>query len=351
MGREAQKEVAAVVGLCSFAASACGRQLARLKAFAPSSGHTSGGNALAVGRVEQHDARHLAGGHALQRVATAQLQGTGHTRALGVALGKVDHAVRHIAAKDRCSGGVFHGACFVFQALPHMRLEGHQFFKTKTALAARGNAAGDLGGLNGDGAAAAAGVVQRGGGVPTAGSNHGCSQSFLERRIAFVGTPATLEQRLAGGVDVQRDVLACQVSVDAHIGPGGFHAGALAALGSEAVGHSILDFERGKVQALERTVLRGDLDLEGLLGREPDFPGHIAGGFVQIGFAAVGGVRELHQHALRQSAVQVQAHGFAPAGVDHHAAAASHQVVPGQASEVVYLIGQKFFNPCGAGHE
>ncbi len=62
-------------------------------------------------------------------------------------------------------------------------------------------------------------------------------------------------------------------------------------------------------------------------------------------------MRELYQYTLCQAAVQVQAHGFAPAGVDHHAATPREQVVTGQAREVVYLIGQKFFNPCGAGHE
>lgn len=33
-------------------------------------------------------------------IATAQLHGTGHARALGVALGKVHHAVGHITAKN-----------------------------------------------------------------------------------------------------------------------------------------------------------------------------------------------------------------------------------------------------------
>jgi hypothetical protein len=135
-------------------------------------------------------------------------------------------------------------------------------------------------------------------------------------------------------------VLTREVGIDARIGPLGFHAGALTAFGTKAVGHRVLDLEGGKVQALERAVLRGDLDLESLFRREPDFPGHLAGGLVEIGLAAVGRVRELHQHALRQAAMQVQAHGIAPAGVDHHTAATGQQVVAGQAGEVVHLVGQ-----------
>jgi hypothetical protein len=60
---------------------------------------TGGGNALAVGRVQQHHAGLLARRHALQGIATTQLHGVGHAGALGVALGKIDHAVGHITAK------------------------------------------------------------------------------------------------------------------------------------------------------------------------------------------------------------------------------------------------------------
>jgi hypothetical protein len=63
-------------------------------------GHTGGGNALAVGGVEQHDAGAFARGHALQGIAATELDDMRHPGALGVALGKVNHAVRHVAAKN-----------------------------------------------------------------------------------------------------------------------------------------------------------------------------------------------------------------------------------------------------------
>jgi hypothetical protein len=48
--------------------------------------------------VEQQNAGNVGGRHALQGVAAAELHHVGHARAFGVALGKVDHAVRHVAA-------------------------------------------------------------------------------------------------------------------------------------------------------------------------------------------------------------------------------------------------------------
>jgi hypothetical protein len=68
-------------------------------------------------------------------------------------------------------------------------------------------------------------------------------------------------------------------------------------------------------------------------------------------FVAVVGHRQLHQHALRQAAVQVDAHGIAPRGAGHHTTAARHQVVAREAGDGVHFVGQKALNASGAGHE
>jgi hypothetical protein len=60
---------------------------------------------------------------------------------------------------------------------------------------------------------------------------------------------------------------------------------------------------------------------------EPDLPGHGAGGFVQVALAAVARERQLHQHALRQAAVQVELHHIAPGRARQHAAAVCQQVL------------------------
>ncbi len=95
--------------------------------------------------------------------------------------------------------------------------------------------------------------------------------------------------------------------VNAGIWPLGVDIGADAGFEAEAVGNRIFDFERCKIERLQRAVLRGDLDFEAFFGGEPNLPGHIAGGFVQILLVAVLAHMQLHQHALAQAAVEVQA--------------------------------------------
>jgi hypothetical protein len=84
-----------------------------------------------------------------------------HARALGVALGKVHHPVRHIAAEDRRCRGMLRRLGLCFHRTPDMGLVGQQFLEAEAPPRAGRDAAGDLRGLDGDGAAAAAGVVQR----------------------------------------------------------------------------------------------------------------------------------------------------------------------------------------------
>jgi hypothetical protein len=120
-----------------------------------------------------------------------------------------------------------------------------------------------------------------------------------------------------------------------------------ATLVAKAVADRVLDLERREVQALERTVLGRDLDLDGLLRREPDFPGDLAGRGVQVVFAAVAPVPELHQHPLRQAAVQVELEGVAPRGLQRHAGAPLlHRRLAGDARD---LGGQVVLHASGAG--
>ena len=306
------------------------RRLAPARGRARHTGHL---DALAIRWIQQHHPWAVTGRHALQGVATAQHQGVGNAGAVGVALGKVDHAKGHIAAKHRGTRCHLGGAGLVAQTIPHMGLIGQQFFKRKAAHQARRHVASDGGRLNGNGAAATTRVVQgqallhaadrrRGAGcftrgadewhAPTAGGQHGRGQGFFQRRITFVHAPAAFEQGLARGIDVQRHVVAGEVGVQAHIGPLGVDAGALAAFGTEAIGHRVFDAQGGKVQAFERAVLGRDLDFEAVLWREPSLPRHRMGTGVHIVLMPIRGVRELHQHPHGQAAVQVELHGHAP---------------------------------------
>jgi hypothetical protein len=92
-------------------------------------------------------------------------------------------------------------------------------------------------------------------------------------------------------------------------------------------------------------------DLEALAWGEPDFPGHAAGQFVKVVFAAIGPVRQLYQHALRKAAVQVEQQRIAPGGAQQHATAPGEQVLTRQAGGTVGLIGQKALDASGAGQK
>ena len=101
-GQALEELVAGIDVARGLAFGALVRQRAALKGLAPArlvSGHAGGGDALAVGRVQQHHAGVVRRRQALQRIAAAQLHSLRHAGALGVALGKVNHAVRDVAAE------------------------------------------------------------------------------------------------------------------------------------------------------------------------------------------------------------------------------------------------------------
>ena len=103
-----------------------------------------------------------------------------------------------------------------------------------------------------------------------------------------------------------------QVRKDACIGPLRVDIGAHACFVAKAISNRIFDFERCKVQTFQRAVLRGDVYFETLLRREPQLPRHIGGDVIQILFLTIGRVRQLDQHPLCQTAVQIQQQSIAP---------------------------------------
>ena len=139
---------------------------------------------------------------------------------------------------------------------------------------------------------------------------------------ARVFAPAAFEQGFTGGVDIQGALVGGQVRKDAHIGPAGIDIRPYA-MGfiAKAVADRVFDFEGRKVQRGQRAVLRRHFYFDALLGCKPNFPGYGGGGTVQILFAAVVGLRELHHHALCQAAMQIEQQHRAPRALQHHAAA------------------------------
>jgi hypothetical protein len=108
-----------------------------------------------------------------------------HAGALGIALGEVDHAVGHIAAEDRRARRGLGGPGLAEQGVPDMGLEGQQLLEGEAALRPGGHAAGHLRGLDGDGAAAAAGSY-RGSGDSPSGSQP-LAAIMAAARVSFSG--------------------------------------------------------------------------------------------------------------------------------------------------------------------
>ena len=98
-------------------------------------------------------------------------------------------------------------------------------------------------------------------------------------------------------------------------------------------------------------MLRGDFNLEGFFGREPQLPRHLTRRAVQVFFLAVHRVRELDQHALRQTAVQVELQHIAPRGAHHHTRTKNTQVVVAHARDATHFLGQIGFDACRTGQE
>ena len=82
----------------------------------------------------------------------------------------------------------------------------------------------------------------------------------------------------------------------AHIGALGIDIRAHTGLVTKTIGHRVFHPQGGEVQAFQGTVLGGDFDPKALLSGEPHFPGHGAGGVVNIFLVGIGLVRQLNQH-------------------------------------------------------
>jgi hypothetical protein len=205
------------------------------------------------------------------------------------------------------------------------RGEGREALEGEAAPQARRDAAGDLRRLDGDRARAAARVVQRAAllrrAAPAGRGEHRGGERLLQRRIALVLAPAALEQRRARGVDIQDRALAAEVQQQRQVGAMRVHARPLAARLAQRVADRVLDTQCREVEAAQRRALRRGVDLQGLARRQPLRPVDRPRQRVEIVLVAIRALGDLDQHALRQPALEVQAHGVDDVGVQRDAAA------------------------------
>ena len=92
----------------------------------------------------------------------------------------------------------------------------------------------------------------------------------------------------------------------------GVNVGAGATCRAQPVHNAVFDAQGCKVKTFQRAVLRGDVHSQSFTRGKPSLPSHVIGGLINVIFYMVGLVCQLHQHALRQTYVQVKLHHFAP---------------------------------------
>ena len=210
--------------------------------------------------------------------------------------------------------------------MPSMCLVGDQMLKAKTPQLARCDRTLDLSGLNGNRATATARVVQTSRPRlsvlrPAHCGQHGRSQRLLQGRLPLVQAPTALEQRLPRGVQGQGHGVLGQVHINAHMGPTHVHIRPDACALPKTICNRVLDFERRKIQTLQRAVLRCDFNLEGLTLSEPKLPRQGLAHLVNIRLVLVMLLAQLDQYPLGQTGMQIELHHLSPRGHHLHAPA------------------------------
>src|SRR5438093_9180243 len=106
-------------------------------------------------------------------------------------------------------------------------------------------------------------------------------------------------------MQVESDACALQKGINAQVRLAGIHARAGAGGRAESIADCVLDLEGDELKASERALLRADLHLDRIAGREPVRPRQVVGGPIQILLAAVAAVKDAPEHPAGDPAFQV----------------------------------------------
>ncbi len=304
--------------------------------------HVVDTDALAVGRIGHHHAGRLRGlGPGAQRLAL-QLYVAGHAGALDIALGDGDSLGRDVGAVYLVGDGAL-AAVVVVQAVKELGVEVGPALKCKSAAEDAGvDVGGDEGCLDKECTRAAHGVDQRAVAAPAAAQDDACGEHLVDGGVGLGHAVAALVERLARGVEAQRDLGARYVHVDEHVGLLEAHSGALA-LGvavAKPVDHGVLDLVGHEAAVAKLVAVAHRVDGKRLVGAEYAAPVVLLDMLVER--VGIGGAEfeKRAQDAQRRAALQVGAvHRLQRAGKGHHAAPRHHIL----GSERAQLLGQHLF--------
>ena len=113
------------------------------------------------------------------------------------------------------------------------------------------------------------------------------------------------KQRLAGGVEIERDGLLVEKGIQPDIRALCIDAGSSVSGGDELIADCVFDPEGEKVQAGEGTTARADLDFDGLRWCKPFGPGERIGCTVDILFGAIGAVTDFPEDTAGDVRLQI----------------------------------------------
>src|SRR5471030_106648 len=111
-----------------------------------------------------------------------------------------------------------------FQLLPRVHIVLLQLFEAETAVDTRRNVQRDLRSFGEEGAAAAHRIEQRYARRPAGQAQDSRREVFTQGRSALVESPAAFEERIAGGVEVERAFVQREEREDADVGLRGVDA-------------------------------------------------------------------------------------------------------------------------------
>ena len=245
----------------------------------------------------------------------------GHLGFAGVDGGGLNQSAIGVATGDGRGSLRQHGGLgFLAQTLPEAGIEVVQLLETEAAVEAGGAPGGDEGGFDGEGTAAAEGVLEGLAAVVAGEQEQAGGEVFAQGGGTGILAVAAFEQGFATGVDKDGGMLFADEGVDADVRIGFVYAGALALAAAEAVAQAVFDFEGGKVEAFHAGAFAFHFDFEGLPGMKPVFPTNAFGGAVNVVFAAVGLFGQLQQDAAGGAGVEVGAVGGFEAALAGYAA-------------------------------
>jgi len=141
---------------------------------------------------------------------------------------------------------------------PEFTVKVEELLEAERTADSRNQAAGDGGRFNRDRAGTAEGIQKRHIGRPSRKLQEAGRHVFLQRSLTLIGSPAALEERFAGEIDVKRAVLFIEERRNLHIRRLAADVRAGAGELAEPVADSVLDAQRREFERLQRRAVSGN---------------------------------------------------------------------------------------------